>query len=222
MNQILNNSWGRNLFAAILAVIVFVLLGVIAGTSRPVTIVAAAIFGALLILVVQFGQVLAVLWSSRRSPPDVGETMLAEVETPEGQQELKRMTFNSLFTVAVVQELYVTLFKRDRPLWAFEFFGVGERDLAPKDYGAFNRYLEWMLIIGLGAFVGISGLLIAYFVYMVTTPGSFGLNGASLLCVIPAFFLGSLLVLPTGLFIASVIRRVWILYSMRTDESRIR
>jgi hypothetical protein len=221
MQQILDNSWGRNLFAAILAVILFVLIGVIAGTPPAVTLVAAAIFGAALILIVQLGLVIAVLWSSQRTPPGVGETMVAEVETPEGQQELKRMSFGSLFTVAVVQELYVTLFKRDRPMWAWEFFGVGEREFMPKDYGAFNRYLEWMLIIGLGAFTGISGLLIAYFVYLVTTPGAFGLNGASIFCVIPGFFLGALLVLPVGLFVASVTRRVWILYSMRTDQSKI-
>jgi MFS family permease len=222
MNQILGTSWGRNLFAAILAAILFALIGVLVGTPPAVTIFAAAIFGALLVLIVQLGLVIAVLWSSRRTPPDVGETMTAEVETSEGQQELKRMSFISLFTVAVVQELYVTLFKRDRPLWAFEFFGVGEGQFPPKDYGAFNRYLEWMLIIGLGAFSGISALLIAFFVYATTTTGSFGFNAASILCVIPSFFLGALLVLLVGLFIASVIRRVWILYSTRADESKIK
>ncbi len=222
MNQILSTSGGRNVVAAFLGAILFVLIGILLGTPPVVTIVAAAFFGTLLVLIVQFGQVLTILWSSRRTPPDIGETMVTEVETPAGQQELKQMSFSSLFTVAVVQELYVTLFKRDRPLWAFEFFGVGEGEFTPRNYGTFNRYLEWMLIIGLGVFTGIGAILIAYLVYAATAPKSFGPNAATLCCVVPAFFVGILLVLPVGLFVASVIRRMWILYSLRTDESKIK
>jgi hypothetical protein len=36
------------------------------------------------------------------------------------------------------------------------------------------------------------------------------------------FFVGAVLVFPIGLFMASVIRRMFILYSMRTAESRIK
>ena len=132
------------------------------------------------------------------------------------------MSFSSLLTVAVVQELYVTLFKRDRPLWALEFFGVGEGQFAPKSYGTFNRYLEWMLIIGLGVFTFFGALLLAYLVNAGTSTRASSATGALLCCAAPAFLIGLLLVLPVGLFVTSVIRRMWILYATRTDESQIK
>ncbi len=219
MKGIFGASWSRNLVAALLAAILFTLLGLIVGTSPNVTIFAAAIFGALLILIVQIGEVIQILWASRNTPHDMGAEMIAEVETPAGQQEIKKMSFGSLLTVAIVQELYLTLFKRDRPLWAFEFLGMAEDMFAPRDYGMINRYLEWALMILTGAVTLVSGFLMASFAYHLTPPGQAGpmtLVGAGL-----AFLLGVLVAFPLILFIASVIRRMFVLYSTRANVVKI-
>ncbi len=222
MNQFLSTSGGRNVVAALLGVLAVGLIGILAGAAPEAIVFAAAIFGALIVIIVQLSTVVYVIWQSRGTPADVGATMEAEIETPQGQQELKQMSFSSLLTVAVVQELYVSLFKRDQPLWAFEFLGIGADEFIPKDYGWFNRYLEWMLMIGLGTFTGICAILIAYFVYKTTPPRALGMNAATLLCTVPSFFVGLLLFFAIGLFFTSVIRRMFILYSMRTDGSRIK
>ncbi len=219
MNSIFGTSWGRNLLAAILAAILFALLGIILQTPRAITIFAAAIFGALLILIVQIGEVIQVLWASRGSQNDMGEALLTEVETPAGQQELKRMSFNSLLTVAIVQELYLTLFKHDRPLWAFEFLGMAEEIFAPRDYGWINRYLEWVLIVLIGVLSIGSALMTAIFVYQFTTPN--GLSVLAILATIGSFVLGFVMSFPVSLFLGSVIRRMFILYSARAVPQQI-
>ncbi|MGE5141513.1 MAG: hypothetical protein ACM3JD_18755 [Rudaea sp.] len=223
MSQFLSTSWGRNVFAALLAAILFVLLGLMVGTPPAVSIFAGAIFGGLLVLIVQFGQVIWILASARGTPADVGANMLAEVDTPAGQRELNQMSFISLFCVAVVQELYVTLFKRDRPIWAVEFLGIGEGQFPPVDYGWYNRYVEWGLMIVLLAFAGIAAVLFGAFGYALGSPASStGLSASGLVCGVPIFFIGFLVVLPVGLFGVSVIRRLLILYSMRAQESVIK
>ncbi len=223
MNQLLTTSWGRHVVAALLGALLIVLLGLLVGTPPGVTLFAAALFGALLVVVVQLGLVVSLLWSSRGAPDDPGETLTKEIETPEGQAQLNHMSFLSLLAVATVQELHVSLYKRDSPIWAFEFFGAGDGEIATVDYGVFNRYLEWMLIIGLGTFTGLCAFLLAYFIYavMLPPPQSLGLNAATLLCVTPAFFVGGLLTFPVGLLLVSIVRRVFILYSRRTHASEI-
>ncbi len=215
MNQMLSTSWGRNVISALLGALLVVVLGFLLQTPRVATLFASVIFAIMLVIVVQLGEVLSILWSSRGGPSDVGETMAAELETEEGERELKRMGFTSLLTVAIVQELYLTLFKRDRPIWAFEFLGVGGDLFDPKDYGRWNRYLEWLLIIGIGVMSGIAALLIATFVYAIAVPTEGSAAPALLLCVFPSFPLGALLVFPLALFMASVVRRLFILYSAR-------
>ncbi len=222
MNQFLSTGWGRNVVAALLGVLAVGLVGILVHADPAATVFAAAIFGALIVVIVQLATVVYVIWQSRGTPADVGATMEAEIETPQGQQELRKMSFSSLLTVAVVQELYVSLFKRDQPLWAFEFLGVGADEFIPKDYGWFNRYLEWILMIVLGAFTIICALLVAYFINVTTPPRSFGLNAGTLLCTVPTFLVGLLLFFAIGLFFTSVIRRMFILYSTRTDASRIK
>ncbi|MGB8648516.1 MAG: hypothetical protein WCF84_24990 [Anaerolineae bacterium] len=219
MKHIFGASWGRNLVAALLAAILFALLGIILNTPRTVTIFAAAIFGALLILIVQIGEVIQVLWASRGAQTDIGEAMLAEVETPAGQEEVKRMSFNSLLTVAIVQELYLTLFKRDRPLWAFEFLGMAEEIFSPRDYGWINRYLEWVLIILIGVLSIGSALLMGIFVYQLTTAN--GITVVAIVSTVAAFLLDLLIVFPISLFLGSVIRRIFVLYSTRANPQHI-
>lgn len=223
MNKILNTPWGASVISAIFGAMIITILGFLIGTAPAATLFAAVIFAGLLIWVVQLSYVLFIIARTRGTDHDVGATMMKEVESPTGQQELKRMDFTSLLTVAVIQELYTTLYLRDRPIWAFEFLGVSGDFVMGQDYGPLNRYVEWMLMIGLFSFTLVSAILGAFFVYTVTiTPlQSSGYTYAVCLCIAPAFLLGGLLAFTAGLFVASVIRRVLILYSMRADEGKI-
>lgn len=223
MSKILNTPWSASVISAIFGAMIITVLGFLIDAQPAATLFAAAIFGALLVWVVQLSYVIFVIVRTRGTEHDVGATIIKEVESPTGQQELKHMDFTSLLTVAVIQELYTTLFLRDRPIWAFEFLGVSGDFIWGQDYGALNRYMEWGLMIGLFSFTLISAILGAFFVYTVTVPTlqSSGTSYAACLCIAPAFLLGGLFAFTVGLFIASVIRRVFILYSMRADESKI-
>ncbi len=219
MKQILSTSWGRNLLAAVLAAVLFTLLGLLVGASPSVTLFAAAIFGTMLVLIVQIGEVIGILMASHGTQNDMGETMVAEVESPAGQQEVKRMSFGALLTVAVVQELHLSLFKRDRPLWAFEFLGIAEGIFPPREYGTFNRYLEWMLMIAMGAMTLVASFLLASFVYSTALPSN--AIGLTFILSFIAFLIGLLVFFPVALFITSVIRRLFILYATRATLAQI-
>jgi hypothetical protein len=211
MKGILGTTWGASVLSAIFGAMLIALVGIVVGAPPAVTIFAAVLFGALLILIVQLGVVVTILWQTRGTASDVGATMKQEIETPAGKAALKEMNFTSLLTVAVVQELYVSLFKRDEPLWVWAFLGIGSDKIIPRDYGKWNRYLEWALVIGLIIFSIVGALLIATFANSI----------GALFCAMPAFLVGAVLMFFVGLFSASVIRRLFILYSMRTDESNI-
>ncbi len=219
MKNILSTTWGASVLSAVFGAMLIALVGIVAGAPAYVTLFAAVLFGALLILVVQVGVVITIIWQSRGTSSDIGATTMREIESEQGQAELKKMSFLSLLTVAIVQEIYLALYQRDRPLWAFEFLGVGSDAFLPRDYGKLNRYLEWMLMIFLFAFTVISGLLIAAFINALVSPR--GIGAATLLCVLPAFLFGGALAFCVGLFFASVVRRVAILYALRTEEGRI-
>ncbi|MBI3741525.1 MAG: hypothetical protein HY257_07185 [Chloroflexi bacterium] len=219
MKNILSTTWGASVLSAIFGAMLIALVGIVAGAPAPVTIFAAVLFGALLIIIVQIGVVISIIWQTRGTSSDIGATTMREIESPEGQQELKRMSFISLLTVAIVQEIYLALNQRNRPLWVFEFLGVGSDAFLPRDYGKLNRYLEWFLMIFLFAFTVVSGLLIAAFINSITTPNN--VSAATLLCVMPAFLFGGALAFFVALFFASVARRVAILYAQRADEGKI-
>lgn len=221
MRGILGTTWGASVLSAVFGAMLIALVGIVAGASPVVTTFSAVLFGALLILIVQLGVVVTILWQTRGVSTDVGATMMQETESPAGKEALKEMNFTSLLTVAVVQELYVSLFKRDEPLWIWAFLGIGGDHIIARDYGKWNRYLEWVLVIGLSIFSLISALLIAAFVGALTAPRPGATSGATLLCVAPAFLVGAVLAFFIWLFFASVIRRVSILYTMRTDEDKI-
>lgn len=221
MRGILGTTWGASVSSAIFGAMLIGFGGIIVGAQPAVTLFAAVIFGALLILIVQFGVVVTILWQSRGTSSDVGATMMKEVETPEGKQELAQMNFTSLLTVATVQELHVSLFKRDEPIWLWQFLGIGGDRIIARDYGKWNRYLEWALVIGLFAFSLIIALLIGAFVDSLTAPRPGAASGATLLCVFPSFLVGAVLAFFVCLFFASVVRRLFILYSLRTDEDKI-
>ncbi len=221
MRGILGTTWGASILSAIFGAMLIGFGGIIVGAPPAVTLFAGVIFGALLILIVQLGVVVTVLWQSRGTSSDIGATMMREVETPEGQQELMNMDFTSLLTVAVVQELYTSLFQKDSPLWIWEFFGIGSEHAISRDYGRWNRYLEWAVVIGLFGLTIVSTILIAAFVNSVASPRGLAISSATLLCVFPAFVLGGIFSFFVWLFFASVIRRLFILYSMRTDEDKI-
>lgn len=223
MNKILNTPWSASVISAIFGAMIITVLGFLIDAPPAATLFAAAIFGALLVWVVQLSYVLFIIVRTRGTEHDVGATIIKEVESPTGHQELKHMDFTSLLTVAVIQELYTSLYLRDRPIWAFEFLGVGGDFILAQEYGALNRYVEWTLMIGLFCFTLVSAILGAFFVYTVTVPvlQSSGMTFAACLCVIPTFLLGGLFAFTVGLFIASVIRRVFILYSTRADDSKL-
>lgn len=221
MRGILGTTWGASVLSAIFGAMLIGFGGVIVGAQPAVILFAAVVFGALLILIVQLGVVVTILWQSRGTSSDVGATMMKEVETPEGKQELAQMSFTSLLTVAAVQELYVSLFKRDEPLWIWQFLGIGGEHIIARDYGKWNRYLEWALVVGLFIFSLIIAILIAAFTDSLTAPRPGASSPATLLCVVPAFLVGAVLAFFICLFFASVIRRLFILYSMRTDEDKI-
>jgi len=211
LKNILSTTWGASILSAIFGGALVALIGIAVNASPIVTIFAAVIFGALLVIILQLSVVITVLWQARGTKSDIAATMVQEVESPTGQAELKTMSFTSLLTVAVVQELHVSLFKRDEPLWLWLFLGFGEDHATPRDFGAFNRYLEWALVIGLVVFTLVSAILIALF------SNSIG----ALTCAIPAFLVGIALMFFIALFFASVIRRLFILYAMRADEGKI-
>jgi hypothetical protein len=212
MKSILGTTWGASILSAIFGAALVALIGIITGAPSVVTIFAAVVFGAFLTLIIQLSVIITILWQARRAKNDIGATMIQETESPTGQAELKKMDFASLLTVAVVQELHVSLFKRDEPLWIWLFLGLGEDKVTPRDYGALNRYLEWALVIGLIVFTLVSAILLALFANSIN----------ALLCALPAFIVGMILMFFVGLFFASVIRRLAILYSMRTDEDSIK
>ncbi len=221
MSGILGTTWGASVLSAIFGALLIGFGGIMVGAPPAVTMFAAVLFGALLILIVQLGVVITILWQSRSTSSDIGATMMKEIESPEGKQELAQMNFTSLLTVAVVQELYMTLFHRDRPIWVWEFLGIGSERMIPRDYGKWNRYLEWGLVIGLFVFTIVSAILIAAFVDSIASPRGVSLSSATLVCALPAFLVGGVFTFFAGLFLASVIRRISILYSMRTDEDKI-
>jgi hypothetical protein len=64
--------------------------------------------------------------------------------------------------------------------------------------------------------------LLAFLVNAATTrPGALGFNAALCVCVAPAFLVGALITFAIVLFITSVIRRLFILYSMRAEKDKI-
>ena len=211
MKGILGTTWGASVLSAIFGAALVALIGIAVGAASTVTIFAAVLFGALLVIILQLSVIIWIIWQSRGTTSDVGATMLKEVESPAGQAELKKMDFISLLTVAIVQELYVSLFKRDEPLWIWLFLGFGEDKATPRDFGAFNRYLEWALVVGLVVFTLIGAILL----------GMFANSIGSALCAMPAFIVGLVLMFFVALFFASVIRRLFILYAMRADENNI-
>ncbi len=211
MNRILSTTWGASILSAIFAAALVALIGIVVGAQPTVTIFAAVVFGALLIIIIQLSAVIAIIWQSRHAKSDLGATMIQEIESPAGQAELKQMNFTSLVTVAVVQELYISLFKRDEPLWLWQFVGVGENEITPRDYGKWNRYLEWGLVIGLIVSTIMGASLLALLANSI----------GSLLCAMPAFLFGAVLLFLVGLFFASAIRRLFIFYTMRADGDEI-
>ena len=211
MKNLLSTTWGASILSAIFGAALVALIGIVAGAPSAVTVFAAVLFGALLTIIIQLSVVITILWQARHAKNDIGATMLQEVESPTGQAELKKMDFISLLSVAVVQELHLTLFKRDEPLWLWLFVGLGENQVTPRDYGAFNRYLEWALVIGLVVFTLVGAILLALFANSI----------GALLCAMPAFIVGLILMFFVGLFFASVIRRLAILYSLRAEEDKI-
>ena len=225
MRNILSTTWGASVLSAIFGAMLIALVGIVAGAPAHIIIFSAVLFGALLIIIVQLGVVISILYQSRGTASDaestfsVGATTMREIESPEGQQELKKMSFISLLTVAIVQELHQSLFERVRPIWAFEFLGVGSDAFLPRDYGKLNRYLEWMLMIALFVFTIIAALLGAAFVNSFASPR--GVTAATLVCVLPAFLFGAVLAFAVGLFFTSVVRRLFILYAQRADEGKI-
>lgn len=211
MKSILSTTWGASILSAIFGGALVALIGIAVNASPAVTVFAAVLFGALLVIILQLSIVITVLYQARGTKSDVGAMMLQEVESPTGQAELKKMDFTSLLTVAVVQELYVSLFKRDEPLWIWLFLGLGEDKVTPRDYGALNRYLEWALVIGLVVFTFVSAILMALFANSI----------GALTCAVPAFIVGIALMFFVALFFASVIRRLFILYALRADDEKI-
>jgi len=219
LRGILSTTWGASVLSAIFGAMLIALVGIVAGAPAPITLFSAVLFGAMLIIIVQLGVVISILYQSRGTSSDVGATTMREIESPEGQQELKKLSFISLLTVAIVQELHQSLFERTRPLWAFEFLGVGSDAFLPRDYGKLNRYLEWMLMILLFAFTIIAALLGAAFVNSFASPR--GITAATLVCVLPAFIFAGALAFFAALFFTSVVRRLFILYAQRAEEGKI-
>lgn len=211
MRRILGTTWGASILSALFGAALVALIGSVVGAPPAVTILSAVFFGALLTLIVQLSVVIAILWQARGTKNDVGTTMMQEIESSVGQAELKKMNFISLLTVAVVQEMYLAIFVRTEPLWIWRFFGAGEDSMTTRDFGKWNQYLEWGLIIGLAIFTLGGASLMAVFANSI----------GSLVCAVPGFLLGIAFMFLVGLYFASVLRRLFILYATRADESQI-
>jgi len=237
MQSILRTAWGISIVAALLGAIIVAVIGVVIMTPPVVTIFAAANFAACLIVLIQFAIILSTILSTRGTAQDVGATLAHEAETAEGVQVLKRMSFSSLLTVATAQELHSTLTVHDRPWWVWNLLGVfgeeaglvaveetalgdtpGERLQVRRNYGAYNRYLEWMLLLGALVFALLSGMLLSVYGYQigqVSGTANPGFTGA--LCAFSSCFVGLLFALGLGLFSAGIIRRASLLYTLRAE-----
>lgn len=221
MRGILGTVWGVSIVTALLGAIIIAGLGIYLQVTPTVILLSAANISVCLIALILLAMALSVILRSRGTASDVGATLEREIESPQGQTELKQMGFLSLLTVAIVRELYETFGKREEPLWFWEFVGVAERQSERRDMGAFNRYLEWGLLIGAGGVAFALTMLLAYFGYAVGASlygFSSRANLAGFLCGGFSCLFGGIVALALSLFIASVIRRVSILYTLRAEE----
>lgn len=223
MRGILSTAWGISVVASLLGTIIIAGFGIYLNVPATVIVFAAANFSACLIALILLAIAVSIILRSRGTSSDVGATLEREIESPAGQVELRQMGFSSLLTVAIVQELYNTLVKRDEPLWFLEFLNVVPDVGREKDYGAFNRYLEWTLLISAGVFAAAIGLLLAYFGYATGADiyaGSARANLMGFVCGASSCLFGGILALAFALFGASVIRRVSLLYTLRAKEEK--
>lgn len=223
MRGILGTVWGVSIASALVGAIIITGFGIYLKVPGTIILFAAANLSVCLVTLILFAMALSVIFRSRGTATDVGATLEREIESPQGQVELKQMGFVSLLTVAIVRELYETFTRREEPLWFWEFLGVAERHSERRDLGAFNRYLEWALLIGAGGVAFVITLLLGYVGYAVGA-SLYGFSSrsslAGFLCGGFSCLIGGVVTLALALFAASVIRRVSILYALRAEEAK--
>lgn len=239
MRRVFKNTWFVNVVSSLIASVIFVKIGELIGTPPIVTLIAAAIFGTFLIALFELGLIFMILTQIRGmsiggTSKDLLAAILEESETKTGRGLLARTSLTGMLALAIIIELYESLFVKDRPLWLFSLFkSLGATESSREDdyyrevdYSVVNRYVEWFLVVMLVGFAVITAALSAAFVnQLVGDPvgGASARNTGSsgawfsvvVACIVGFVFWGL-----AGLFGISVVRRILVFYAMREEEGK--